>query len=68
MFETGIKVIDLIAPYQRVARLAFLVELELVKPFLFKNLSIILQKNMVGYLYLQEWGKEPEKVMTFIMK
>ena len=40
IFETGIKVIDLICPYTRAVKSAFSAARALAKPFLFRSLSI----------------------------
>lgn len=51
ILETGIKVVDLIALMLRVVRSVCSVVQVLVRRFLFKNLSIILQQSTVVYLF-----------------
>jgi F-type H+-transporting ATPase subunit beta len=68
IFETGIKVIDLIAPYTRDGKVGLFGGAGVGKPFLFKSLSVISRRNMAVFQCLQELEKEQEKVMICTMK
>ena len=65
---TGIKVIDLLAPYHGAGKSVFSAELASEKPSLLWSLLIILQKNMADIPFLQVWVNVPTKAMTSIMK
>ena len=68
MFETGIKVVDLLAPYGKGVKLVYSVVPVLVKPLLSWNLSTTLLWLTVVTQYLRVSVNVPVKVMTFTMR
>lgn len=65
---TGIKVVDLLAPYSKGVKLACLVVLVLEKPFSLWSLSTILQRHMVVIPSLLVWENGHVREMIFITK
>jgi F-type H+-transporting ATPase subunit beta len=68
IFESGIKVVDLLAPYRRGGKIGFSVELELVRLFLSWNLSTTSLKHTEEFPYLVELVSVPVKETIFTKK
>ncbi|GIS77411.1 MAG: hypothetical protein CM1200mP13_07700 [Candidatus Pelagibacterales bacterium] len=65
---TGIKVIDLLAPYAKGGKIGLFGGAGVGKTVLIMELINKLQKLMVVFQFLQELERELEKEMIFIMK
>ena len=68
MFETGIKVVDLLAPYSKGVKLVYLVVQVLVKPLLLWSLSIMLPLSIAVIQCLLVLVRERVKGMICITK
>ena len=68
IFETGIKVIDLICPIPEAVKSVFSAAQALAKPFLSRNLSATSPPSTAAFPFSPALAKEPAKVTTFIMK
>ena len=68
MLETGIKVVDLLCPYQKGGKIGLFGGAGEVRRYLFRNLSEILLQSMVDTQYSQVLVSVQERVMTSTMK
>lgn len=68
IFETGIKVVDLLAPYQKGGKVGLFGGAGVGKTVIIMELSTMLPLNTAVILYLQVLAKERERETTFIMK
>ena len=68
MLETGIKVVDLLCPYQKGGKIGLFGGAGVGKTVLIRSLSEILLLSTVDIQYSQVLVKVLEKVITFIMK
>ena len=65
---TGIKVVDLLAPYARGGKLACSAVPAWARPLSSKNSSTMLQKNMAAIRCSRAWGSVRAKATTFITR
>ena len=68
MLETGIKVVDLLCPYQKGGKIGLFGGAGVGKTVLIQGLSEILLQSTADIQYLQVLEREQEKEMTFTMK
>ena len=68
MFETGIKVIDLIAPYQKGGKIGLFGGAGVGKSVLIQELINNIAKEHGGLSVFTGVGERSREVMTFIMK
>ena len=66
VFETGIKVIDLLAPYRQGGKVGLFGGAGVGKTVLIQELINNIAKSMEEFLFLEEWEKELEKVMIYM--